>query len=171
MTIHHLLDKVFHRHSKELLIFASQRAGNAAEDVVQETYLRLLQHPDPESIGNIRAYLYRITANLCVDLHRKRVSEARYEVEATDDVEREVVKVAATEPTPELQFSHEQAMDRLRDMLQALPEMTRYVFVLKRIEGLSHAEIANRLGISVRHSERRYSAALRHLLNHPEFEG
>ena len=54
-------------------------------------------------------------------------------------------------------------------MLQELPEIPRNAFLLNRIEGLSHAEVAKRLGISVRNSERYLSIAMRHLLKHHSF--
>ncbi len=171
MTINGLLDKLFRRHNKELLIFATQRAGNAGEDLVQEAYLRLLQHPDPASIENVRAFLFRTTSNLTIDLHRRQILEARVfpELPADDDLD-EVGKVATPTSGPERQISHQQELDLLRTMLDELPEVTRHTFILNRIEGLPHTEIARRLGISVRSSERHLAIALRHLLNHSELE-
>lgn len=164
------MDILFRRHSKELLFFASQRAGSAAEDLVQEAYLRLMRHPNPESIGNIRAFLYRTTSNLTVDYHRRQVLEARYQQTSTQDVEIDAQLVKAVTPSPELRLSQQQELDMLRDMLQELPEITRNAFLLNRIEGLSHAEIAKRLGISVRNSERYLANAMRHLLKHSNFD-
>lgn len=172
MTINGLMDKLFLRHSKELLLFATQRAGNGAEDLVQEAYLRLLQHPDPESIENVRAFLFRTTSNLSIDLYRRQMLETRYRFEPAPDLEndREISGITSTTPAPETQISQQQELELLSEMLQELPEVTRYVFVLKRIEGLSHSEIAKRLGISERNSERHLAIALRHLLKHPGFE-
>lgn len=165
-----IMDILFRRHSKELLFFASQRAGNAAEDLVQEAYLRLMQHPNPESIENIRAFLYRTTSNLTVDYHRRQVLEARYQQKSTQDIEIDVKLAKAIAPSPELRLSQQQELDMLRDILQELPEITRNAFLLNRIEGLSHAEVAKRLGISVRNSERYLAIAMRHLLKHRSFD-
>jgi RNA polymerase sigma factor (sigma-70 family) len=170
MSINGLMDILFRRYSKELLFFASQRASHAAEDLVQEAYLRLMQHPNLESIGNHRAFLYRTTSNLTVDFHRRQVLEARYQQEPTPDLEIDAQIVKAQTPSPELHLSQQQELDMLRDMLQELPEITRNAFLLNRIEGLSHAEVAKRLGISVRNSERYLAAALRHLLKHRSFD-
>lgn len=137
MTINGLMDKLFLRHSKELLLFATQRAGNGAEDLVQEAYLRLLQHPDPGSIENVRAFLFRTTSNLSIDLYRRQMLETRYRVEQTDDLENdtEVFGISAATPAPETQISQQQELELLSGMLRELPEVTRYVFMLKRIEG------------------------------------
>lgn len=172
MTIDGLLDKLFRRHNKELLFFATQRAGNAAEDLVQEAYLRLLQHPDPQSIENVRAFLFRTTSNLSIDLHRRQMLEVRYQPEsaAENEVDSEINRISSATPPPDIQIGHQQELDLLHQMLQELPEVTRYTFVLKRIEGLSHNEIAKRLGITERSSERHLAVAMRHLLKHPSFD-
>lgn len=158
------LDFLFHQHGKELLAFAQQRSGNeTAEDLVQEVYARLLQHPDPESIENPRAFLYQTTANLGVDLLRKqRVRERVLNQDA--EVETELARIADPRQSPEDQLSRHQELDRLNECLLELPELTRYAFVLHRLEGLSHQEAALRLGITVRSSERRTAIAARHLL-------
>ncbi|WGS83841.1 sigma-70 family RNA polymerase sigma factor [Methylomonas sp. UP202] len=173
MNIDRLLDKLFRRHNQELLHFASQRAGTAAEDVVQEAYARFLQHPDPASIENPRAFLFRTTSNLTVDYHRRRVLEARYQPDAAApdfDFEMAVADVAGNDPLPETQASQHQELAALRAVLDELPELTRHAFMLNRIEGLSHAEIGARLGISARSSERYVGIALRHLLTHASFD-
>lgn len=168
-----LLDILFRRHSKELLSFASLRAGNAAEDLVQEAYLRLLQHPDPESIENVRSFLYKTTSNLTIDLHRRQQLEARYHYAPTLDFEKdsEIAKVVAATPRPDTHLSRQQELDLIHEMLQELPEMTRHVFMLIRVEGLSHSEVAMRLGISIRSCGRHLAEALGHLLKHQSFDG
>lgn len=173
MSINQLLDKLFRRHNNELLYFAAQRAGGAAEDLVQEAYVRLLQHPDPESIDNLRAFLFRTTSNLTVDYHRRRMLEARYQPEflsADVDVEAELAKVPGKGPMPEIQASLQQELDMLKTMLDDLPELQRHAFMLNRIEGLPHNEVGKRLGISARSSERYVGITLRHLLKHSVFE-
>lgn len=154
------------------MFFATQRAGSAGEDLVQETYLRLLQHPDPGSIENVRAFLFRTLSNLSIDLHRRKMVEARYQPDSAIDVKMtvETPKAAVTYPAPDIQIGYQQELDRLHDMLQELPEVTRFAFILNRIEGLSHAEIAIRLGISARSSERHLAVALKHLLTHLNFK-
>ena len=58
MSYIQIFDALFRQHKKELLVFASERAGDVAEDLVQDSFLRLIQHPEPHTIKNPRAYLY-----------------------------------------------------------------------------------------------------------------
>ncbi|WP_347987691.1 sigma-70 family RNA polymerase sigma factor [Methylomonas sp. AM2-LC] len=164
------LEILFLNHGKELLAFARQRSGvDCAEDLVQETYTRILQHPNPEAIENPRAFLYKTATNLSVDLHRRQsvLDRALYqETEAENDNEPDskIEAVAAPGGLPEDQLGHRQELDQLNAALMELPELTRYAFVLHRLEGLSHQEIAHRLGISLRNSERYVAQASRHIL-------
>jgi len=78
MTIKELLDRLFRNHHQELLRYAGQRAGDAAEDLVQLSFLRLLHPPNIDTIANHRAYLYKLTANAVIDHHRKAAVRAHY---------------------------------------------------------------------------------------------
>lgn len=164
LTRQHPYDLLFSSHHQELLAFAQQRSGyETAEDLVQEAYARFLQHPDPGSIENPRAFLYQTTANLGVDLLRKQIVRERV-LSLDAEVETELTRVADPGQSPEDRLSRHQELDRLNECLLELPELTRYAFVLHRLEGLSHQETALRLGITVRSSERRTARATHHLL-------
>ncbi|QSB03659.1 RNA polymerase sigma factor [Methylomonas sp. EFPC1] len=154
----HLLDFLFQRHNKELLVFAEQRAGRQhAEDLVQDAYLRLLQHGNTDAIDNHRAYLYRITANLSGDLHRREQI-----VPFVNDEESETDAVACPMPQPD---AVAESRERLRICLQALdslPEIVRTVFLLHRFDGLTYPEIARAFAIPPRTVERYCIKALAH---------
>lgn len=171
LTRKRFLDFLFHSYGKELLAFAGQRSGSeGAEDLVQETYVRMLQHPDPESIENPRAFLYQIAANLSIDQHRKQAVRDRVHYQDIQ-TETELALLADTGHTPEDQLAAHQELEQLNTILMELPELTRYAFVLHRLEGMSHNEVAIRLGISVRNSERYVARAARHILTHFESSG
>jgi RNA polymerase sigma factor (sigma-70 family) len=55
------------------------------------------------------------------------------------------------------------AADKLRHALKQLPERTRRVYLLHRLENVSHAEVATRLGLSTRTVERDVVEAITHL--------
>lgn len=140
---HRLLDYLFRPHGTELPAFAGQRSGSdCAEGLVQEAYLRLLQHPNPESIANLRAFLFQTTANLTVDHYRKQVLKSRYHRETgiEEGGEGELEQAPAGDPAPDVYWSRREELDRLNDMLQELPETTRYAFVLAASRGCPTAK-------------------------------
>ncbi|TRW95612.1 RNA polymerase sigma factor [Candidatus Methylobacter oryzae] len=160
---HDLLNNLFHYHSKELLAFAGCRVGDfAAEDLVQETYLRLLQHPEPSSINNPRAYLYKIIANLGFDHHRKENVRSKYA--ETDEVELD--ELVSPLPGPEALMEGEILFRNCLTALKTLPEVYLHIFLLSRVNGLTHNEIATNLQLSRQTVERYCSKALSQCFPH-----
>lgn len=158
------LDRLFQRHRHELKAFASQKYGQeAADDLVQDAYLRLMQHPEPESIENARAFLYRTVANLSIDRHRRQATRDRF-VSDEGDLENDILSVVDSTKTPEQEFMIRQELQHLDAFLLELPADTRHAFVLYRLEGLSHREVGLRLGISERSSVRLVADAAHHLM-------
>lgn len=157
MSINGLFDILFRRHSKELLVFASQRTGDAAEDLVQESFLRLMQHPEPHSIENHRAYLYKVTANSLTDHHRKLAVMAKY-YEEFDDFDN----LPSAKPGPEVTVHHAQLLQKCLKALDGLPAIQRNIFLLHRFDGMSYPQIAKLLRISRATVERHFAAAMEH---------
>ena len=122
------------RHLPRVLSFARRMLGDAAEaeDVAQEAMLRLWRIAPRWRAGEARisTWLYRVTANLCTDRLRRRKPGA------------EMPEVA--DPAPGV-LSELMAADRaaaLEAALALLPERQRQAVVLRHIEGLGNAEIA-----------------------------
>ncbi|MGX2039187.1 RNA polymerase sigma factor [Methylocaldum sp. MU1018] len=160
---HRLLDSLLRRHGKELLAFAGQKSDReSAEDLVQEAYLRLLQHPDLDAIENHRAYLYRIMSNLGADLFRRR--QIRGETLPEEDVDLEAVACPRAEPDDAA--DKQLRLQRCLEALESLPEIHRHVFLLHRVDGMTHAEIGEALQIPRRTVERYCARALAHCHKH-----
>ena len=158
-----LLNSLFCLHYKELLIFSGGRANDmVAEDLVQEAYLRLLQHPEPASINNPRAYLYKVAANISFDYHRKESVRGRY----TETDERDPESLVSPLPGPEAQMEGEILLRNCLAALKTLPEIYSHVFLLNRIDGLTHTEIADALQLPPRTVERYCAKALAHCFSH-----
>jgi RNA polymerase sigma-70 factor (ECF subfamily) len=130
------------------------RRPEDAEDFVQDVFLRVLAAgPDPEKVRSWRGFLLRAASTLLIDKHRR--GEVRMESEhvaidgelqdrGTDDPERVLI-----------------GRDRLHILsegLKTLSPKARDAFLLVRVEGLSHKEAADRMGIEPkavsRHIER-----------------
>ena len=149
-----------------LVRFLAARAGSlaVAEDLAQELYLRLAGRDRAERVENPVALLYRIAINLMLDRAR---GEAR--ATARDSAWRQVartevggVEISEEPPADEAAASAQ----RLRQLIAAvadLPPQAGRAFRLHKLDGLSHAETARALGLSVKAVEKHVSAALKAL--------
>lgn len=129
-----------------------------AADLVQEVYLRLPQiQASVVSEVNVRAWLFRVAANLSIDHVRsqRRHSEILNEFYGG---ETEIDQA----PTLYLATLDRDRLKRVQNALEELPEQCAEVLYLSRIEGYSHAEIAGQLGISKSLVEKHVSRALNH---------
>lgn len=152
-----------------LVRFFTTRTGSAdrAEDIVQDIYVRLQALPEA-SVGEIAspaAYLYRIGGNLMLDGVRERRRRAARD-EAWSDASGVVsdgVSVADL-PSPEDAAWARLKLDQVTAALEGLAPNARTALRLHRIDGLTHAEIAARMGVSRSSVEKYLSAALAGLL-------
>jgi RNA polymerase sigma factor (sigma-70 family) len=153
---------LYQAHANELHGFARRRAGRQeAEDVVQDTYLHLLQRGTAATLEHPRPYLFRIATNLAVDMARKTKIRLRYAGEGFA-----LACHAEAPASPEAAAGGAMELRRLHASLAELPPPCRDAFLLNRIEDLSHAEIAARLGVSVRTIDRHMARAVGHLREH-----
>lgn len=156
-----LIDFLFRRHGKELLAFAGQRSGSeVAEDLVQEAYLRLLQHPDPESIENPRAYLFRVTTNLGINhFHHERIRCNGANEPAIDPD-----TLISSLPGPESATEGALQIEQFLAILDDLPEACRDAFILHKLDGLTYPQVAKALGVSSKTAQRYIEKAWQHCL-------
>ena len=113
------------------------------DDLVQESYLRVLRARGSGAIRSARAFLFQTARNAALDLVRKHRTVS-LEALGTSDCP----SVLHDGPTAADAAGKEQELALLREAIQALPPRCREVMVLQRIDGLSYHEIAARLGIS-----------------------
>jgi len=143
-----VLEALYRRYSDGLRRALRRRFGaDAAEDLVQEAYLRLARSGQAEDAEHPRALLMKIAVNAGVD-------RARYDRRRGGDGS------AALLPDFESSPSDQAEVLLLKEIVLSLPPILRDVFVLSRFAGLSYGEIATRLGISVKTVEWRMSRAL-----------
>nr|WP_269214131.1 RNA polymerase sigma factor [Brucella pseudogrignonensis] len=153
---------MFLAHRRELQAYLTNKLKDAdtAADLTQEAFLRYAEQNASANIPvkNSRSYLYRTATNLAIDHVRSR---ARQKTDAAkhDDME----SIADDRPTQEDETDARQKLERLRSAVLELPERTRQVFVLNRIEGLTYPETARRLGISESSVQKHLNKALLHV--------
>lgn len=166
----HGFDEVFTEHHSRVhgLVRRLISDPDLADDVVQETFLRAWRAlPRFRGEAAVSTWLHRIAVNTALTARRKA---SRVRTAGMDDVEE-----PAAQPTPDADPERRGEVLDLRDRLEAalaqLPPGHRAVVVLKDVEGWSHSEIANRLGISEAAAKVRLHRAHRRLAQELEERG
>ena len=161
-------DELVRQHADRVYRLAYRLSGNPqdAEDLTQETFIRVFRSVQNYQPGTFEGWLHRITTNLFLDMVRRR---SRIRMEALpEDYER----VPADEPNPEQIYHDSRLGPDLQAALDSLPPEFRAAVVLCDIEGLSYEEIGATLGVklgTVRSRIHRGRQALRdYLAAHPE---
>ena len=152
-------------------VFASRlRSPSQAEDLVQAMFEKVAAVPASEPIGNPTAYLYRLGSNLMLDeLRQGRRRDARESAWSElqgerREGERRGGERASDAPDPHRSAEARERLARLMAAVETLPPQTRRVFRLHKLEGLSHLETAQRLGVSRSAVEKHVSLALKLLV-------
>lgn len=117
-----------------------------AENVVQDTFVELLKNQDRlGEINNINAYLFKLVRNRCLDFIKHMVHEKAYESHA-------VMEYKAKEGVLEMMSDSAVLVEELQGIIRAeienLPTRCREIFIMSRVEGLSHAKIAEKLNLA-----------------------
>jgi RNA polymerase sigma-70 factor (ECF subfamily) len=143
------------------LTFAGRRSGAAAaEDIVQDAYLRLARRANLSDIDNPRAYLYKIVDRI---LKRDAARSADVSLWTEPDVCIDALLAHDHGAQPQDETSTRLAL--CTAALDELPDLQRHAFLLHRVDGLTHAEVAQTLGLSKRTVERYVAKALAHCLD------
>lgn len=147
-------------YQNDLIRFLSFKLGCAetAEDLCQETYLRIVNYPKAESVENPRAFCFHIANNLALDHLRKRAYHDKF---TSGEIDHETTASPAQEPA--LAVHAIKQLERLELLIKELPPIRRQVFLLSRVEGLNYKAIALKLGISERTVENHVYKALKTL--------
>ena len=145
-------------HEPELRGWLRRRLGslhdNDVDDLVQEAFARIWA-ADFSTIRNSRAYLYATVRHLLAEYARRR---RIVPIELLGEIDS--LSIISDEPGPERRVSARQELDRLRVIVAALPVQCRRVFELRKLEGLSHREVAQRMGLSEKTVENHLTRAL-----------
>lgn len=149
---------VVENYYRELVSFLCVRLGNrqTAEDVAHDAYVRVLERRGDEAIEHPRAFLYRTALNLVIDGHRRGQVRQSEPLEVLDSDE------AFRSPAPCQSMDLDRRLERMQLALAELSGPCRDSFLLRKLEGLSHPEIAERLGISRSLVEKHIVNAMKH---------
>lgn len=152
------IDHLFRRYSDSLNNYLNKLTGSPeeAEEVIQETYLRLIQTDRLDRLeARARSYLFAIATNLVRDRRRYDHARSRDRHVSIDDAE-----LACDLPMLEQVADWDKALNILRRCLLELQPRCQRVFLLHCLEGLTYAEIAVVLKVSRKTVERDFGVAL-----------
>jgi RNA polymerase sigma factor (sigma-70 family) len=130
-------------HHEDLIRFlaARLRSRHEAREVAQEAYVRLLGLRSPDSVGYLRAFLYRTALNIAID-RRRRAETHKQALQIPWFAELVETR------TPERLVADGQTLERLSRLIQALPAQCQRAFVLHQVEGADFPDIARTMGLS-----------------------
>jgi RNA polymerase sigma-70 factor (ECF subfamily) len=161
-----LLDAYLSKRDDLVRFFAARlRSMAAAEDLVQDLYVRVAALDSEEPVENPSAYLYRLASNLMLDrLRSDRRSTARDSAWVQSRSVELHGEAVADEPSAEQNVAGRQRLALLTRAIADLPPKTRRAFELHKLEGLTQEETARVLGVSRKTVEKQISSALQRLL-------
>jgi RNA polymerase sigma factor (sigma-70 family) len=160
-----IVEALAREHRPALLRYFQRRGFRPPddEDAAQEVFVRMTSFlVGDESVSakieRLDRYLFAAAANVATDLRRKSAVRAGGRHETYDENLH-----AQADLDPEAVLSGRQSLDALVLALNELPERTRVIFVLIRFEHVKQAEVARRLGVTLRCVEKHLQKALAYL--------
>ena len=145
-------------HSKEFWSGVLRRiakrtgGGGDAEDLLHSAYLRLEQYSATNTVTNPAAFLVRAAVNIGIDgyRHDRRIYNQSFPVPEREDMSPRADEVVAAK----------ELLSRVVSGINRLPDRTREIFLMHRIDKLEYSEIARRLGISESAIEKQMAKAM-----------
>lgn len=153
------ISQLFREHNRALVLFLTSRLKDtqAAREVAQEAYVRVLQLEAPSAVSFLRSYLFRVALNLAVD--RLRQEAVRGRPSGSEPVAEDFLD----EATPERVAIATDELENLGTWVSELPQKYQEAFRLHRLEERPFEQIAEQMGIKERMARRYVANALLYL--------
>ncbi len=152
-----LLGELISRYDDKVFNLAFRMMGNRedAEDVLQDTFLNVVRSLDRfQGRSSFSTWLYRVAANAALTRLRKQSKRAKSEDEFLDEVysvkraAQAGIKIPDWSGNPVRELLSDEAMQQMNKAIEDMPEIYRAVFVLRDVEELSTAEVAEIMDLS-----------------------
>lgn len=139
---------------------ASKRLhGIDTDDIVQETYALLAALESVDAIRHVKAYMFKTAYSVILGQVRRANVVS---ISTIDDIGQ--LAGADEAPSPEVQVSDRQELQKLSEAIASLPARRREVFVLRKVHGLKQREVAQKLGVSEGTVEKQMQKSLNALM-------
>ena len=139
------VSRLFEEHNQNLLRFVTARlhSHQEAKEIAQEAYVRLLDLDQPNTVSYLRAYLFRIAANLVIDRLKQR--ERRSQLRTLVFFEQDT-----SSPPPEAALDAHDEFRIIESAIMELPPKCRKAFLLHKIHNRSIISTAEEMQLSTR---------------------
>ena len=124
------------------------------DDLLQDLYIKVRQITHFDEINDVKSYIFRMGRNLLTDFYRSQIRAEQW-VSSQSILTEQSHNMGDT-------LEKQQKLEVFQQALSELPETCQQVFRLNRVEGLTHAEIAEKLNISVSWVEKNIMKAMKH---------
>jgi RNA polymerase sigma factor (sigma-70 family) len=140
---------------------------DAAQDIAHDTFTYWLKNQNKVEVEHPRAYLTQVASNLLRDYWRhQKVRQHESSLETmypADDTVRDIPEPAISSAMqPEQQLESRQRLLLLQQAVETLPARQKEAFLLRKLSHLSNAEIAEKMGVSIRMVEQHLHSAMLH---------
>jgi len=151
-----LFVSIFEKYSKDLHDFLYYKFGEAynPKDQVQDAFIKLWENCGKVTPSKAKSFLFTVANNLTLNLTAHKKVVLKYQQEKPKHY---------TNETPQFILEGDEYMQKLQKALANLSEAQRIAFMLNRVEGKKHKDIAELLGISQKAVEKRIYGALKKL--------
>jgi RNA polymerase sigma-70 factor (ECF subfamily) len=147
-------ERIYKTYAKAIKRFIYFKSGNMelAEDVLQDTFIKLWSNCDNVIYSKVKSYLFTVANNLFLNTVKHEAIVRKHQIHLVKE---------STNESPEFLMLEKEFLEKLENAIAALPEKQREAFLLNRIEKKKYKEIAEQLNISVKAVEKRMHLALK----------
>ncbi|HKL34364.1 MAG TPA: RNA polymerase sigma-70 factor [Tangfeifania sp.] len=122
-----------------------------AEDLVQDVFLQLWEKKDSIKDETVRAFLFTVAKNDFLKSTRRKKNDLKF---------RSAIFENSENKSPEYILEMKEFDEKLQRIISEIPEKSRAVFLMHRIDGMTYNEIAGNLKVTVKAIEKQMSKAL-----------
>jgi RNA polymerase sigma factor (sigma-70 family) len=147
-----VVEQLFRHHRTALLKYLTRLLSNSddAEEVLQETYVRLLRAEHLDHLDEqVSRFLFTIATNLARDRFRQRKSRSE-----AMHIPHELIELVSQQDAPDEIIDWDRGIQLIKQALLDLPPRHRQVFLLHVTQSMSYGTIARHLGISAKTVQR-----------------
>ncbi len=153
---HKVFKSLYMEYVEEIQLYIYYKYGDydMAKDHTQEAFIAMWNNCKSIVFNKARAFLYKVSNNRSLNTLKHKKVVLKYQTTPSKNY---------TNESPEFVLEEKQYMDRLSKAIMQLTEKERIAFMLNRVHGKKHKEIAVMLGISQKGVEKRIYNALQKL--------